>query len=139
MRVLLEQGGQLPIRGNVGDAGFDIFVSEDTVIPANSFHLVPSSIRIQLPDDMWYLILGRSSTSNKRGLIVIPAVIDAGYRGPLYANIFNPQPRDILVEAGDRLVQIVPFDLLAHRLSPAPVDALDVSDRGENGFGSSGH
>ncbi len=138
MKIQLGEGGRLPFRGNVGDAGFDLYVSEHTVVAPRSFSLIPSAIRIQMPDDMWYLILGRSSASNKLGLIVIPAVIDAGFRGVLFANVYNTNMKEVVLEEGDRVAQIVPYELLAHRLEPVVVDALDSSDRGEGGFGSSG-
>ena len=139
IKVHLGDSGRLPSRTNEGDAGFDIYVAEQTIIAPSSFCLVPSGIRVQMPDNTWYLILGRSSTSNKRGLIVIPAVIDAGFRGLLYANVYNPNAHEVIIEEGDRLAQMVPLELMAHLMEPISVPQLDDTDRGERGFGSSGH
>lgn len=139
IKVHLGDSGRLPHREHEGDAGFDIYVAKRTIVAPASFCLVPSGIRVQMPSDTWYLILGRSSASNKRGLIVIPAVIDAGFRGLLYANVYNPNVHGVVVEEGDRLAQMVPMALMAHLMEPVSVPRLDDTDRGERGFGSSGH
>jgi dUTP pyrophosphatase len=88
---------------------------------------------------MWFLILGRSSASNKLGLIVIPAVIDTGFRGDLFANVYNTHEHEVKIQEGQRVAQMVPFELHAAGLSMMAVAELDDSERGVGGFGSSGH
>jgi len=138
IRVQLGEHAQLPKRHYEDDTGFDLYVAEDFVVGAREFALVPTAIRVQMPPRMWYLILGRSSASNRLGLIVIPAVIDASFRGVLYANVYNPGATPVAVKAGDRVAQMVPFELLSDRLYPVKVNMLDTTERGDNGFGSTG-
>lgn len=130
--------GQPPARGKPGDAGFDLYVStEDTIwVAPGEFANIPSEIAVQMPPGYWALILGRSSTWS-RGLIVTPAVIDAGYRGPLYACVYNLGDSDVAIEPGDRVAQLVPMPLIAERISWTRGD-LDDSARGMTGFGSTG-
>jgi len=137
VELIKGQNGRLPERAYPGDAGFDLFVSEDTEVDGSSFGLIPSGIKAQMPDGMWFMLFGRSSASNKRHLIVIPAVIDAGYRGALYANVYNPSPIPVSVGAGERIAQIVPFVLVNQNIVVSE-GVLDDSPRGDNGFGSSG-
>ena len=138
MRVKVGEGGRLPTRAHTGDAAWDLYVSETTLVLPQAYALVPSGIQIQPPPHIWYQLLGRSSTSNKKGLIVIPAVIDNGYRGLLFANVFNPGTEPVKIEAGDRVAQIVPFRLHAPNLQMLEVVELDDSERGVGGFGSTG-
>lgn len=131
-------GGKAPTGGKPGDAGFDLYVSSSSTIwvGPGEFSNIPSEIAVQLPPGMWCLIVGRSSTWT-RGLMVTPAVIDAGYRGALYACVHNLSDRDVAVEGGDRIAQLIPMPLLADTIQWAE-SPLDDSDRGLSGFGSTG-
>lgn len=132
-------GQQHPTRAYEGDAGYDLsYVGEDLVaIEPGSFAPLDVGMRVQLPGHMWCTIVGRSSTF-KRGLMINPAVIDAGYRGPLYAACYNISSQMIKVEPGERIAQLIPMPLLADHLTWRQVDELRPSQRGEAGFGSSG-
>ncbi len=131
---------KIPTRAYSGDAGFDLFYSgsmPQVIMPGFVAH-VPSHVAIQWPgDDMWGLMIGRSSSFEK-GLLVNPTVIDAGFRGDLFANVRNVSTVVVEINPGDRIAQIVPMPLLARRIEMQEVDQLDPSDRGANGFGSSG-
>lgn len=82
------------------------------------------------------LILPRSS-SNRRGLHVCIGVIDNGYTGVIGAEIRNIHPSDTLaIRPGDRIAQLV--IIAAFRPVPKPVHKLRETDRGEQGWGSTG-
>lgn len=138
MYVQLDPGASLPTRAYDGDAGFDMYTLEDTVIPAGQFVDVPVGLRIQFPEGVWGMIAGRSSTVRKLDLLVTPGVIDSGYRGPLFAGVRSLRSDDYTVRKGERLAQIIPFQTTADQLHATPVDVLAPSQRGESGFGSSG-
>lgn len=128
----------LPSRHYPGDAGLDLYVAQDMVIPYGQFLDVPAGCRVELPDGVWGLITGRSSTIRNRGLLVVNGVIDAGWRGPLYAAVQNLRMDAARLKRGERIAQLILFDALAPRYEPTRVDALSPSDRGEFGFGSTG-
>ena len=136
--VQLDGGAALPTRVYAGDAGFDMYTVEETLIPAGEFVDVPVGLRVQFPDTIWGLIIGRSSTVRKLDLLVTPGVIDTGYRGPLFAGVRSMRTDDYLVKKGERLAQLIPFTNVAATLHATAVDVLAPSDRGEAGFGSSG-
>lgn len=141
---LVEDGGTLPTRANDGDAGFDLYTSEDTVIPAGEFVDVPCGIRVALPPGMWARITGRSSTLRKRGLLVAEGIIDTGYRGPLYAGVRNLESEDKVVAKGDRIAQLIPHENVAtnhhaHEIDLGLFERIPGDGRGESGFGSSGN
>jgi len=137
---LLSPAGKLPTKTHADDAGYDLYVSERVTIPAGQFRDVPCGIAIQLPDRCWGMIVGRSSTIRKRGLLVQPGVIDTGWRGELFAAVqhLGGGPPTV-IEAGDRIAQLLIFDNTSMRLGPPQeVNELEAHARGINGFGSSG-
>lgn len=127
-----------PTRQYSGDAGFDLFVSEDTEIPVGQFRDVPCDVAVEFPPGVWGLIVGRSSTLRKHNLLVMPGVIDNGYRGPLYSGVYNMNGEQFQAKKGMRLAQMIPFPLTAAGLLPISVPMLSSSDRGGAGFGSTG-
>lgn len=127
-----------PKRGYVGDAGFDLYVAEDVVVPYAEFVDVPCGVSVELPDGVWAMLTGRSSALRKRGLLVTQGIIDNGYRGPLYAGVRNLHTRNVVLKRGERIAQLIPFSLEAPQLALQRVDSLNSSDRGHNGFGSTG-
>jgi dUTP pyrophosphatase len=119
-----------------GDVGHDLAASEDTLIPAKGFALVSSNVRLQMPPTIFGWITARSSTA--RRLLMIPnGILDAGYRGPLFAQVLNMTDEDITIEKGDRVAQVIFQPRLPINVSY--VDSFWMpSEREGNGFGSTG-
>lgn len=134
----LEPGARLPDRTYLGDAGFDLYCYEDCVIPVNGFADVSCGCAVELPEGVWAMITGRSSTIRRHRLLVTTGIIDTGYRGPLYTAVQNLGTTPFKVETGMRLAQLIPFANLAGKLVPTHVNKLEPSDRGVMGFGSTG-
>lgn len=130
--------GAVPYRGHQGDAGFDLYVSRPAVIEPGTFVDIHCDVAMQLPPDVWGLIIGRSSTIRKRGLLVTPGIIDSGWRGELFAGVWNLGSEPVEVAQGERLAQFIPMPLLSDGLSLDLIETLDEHDRGTNGFGSTG-
>lgn len=126
-----------------GDVGLDIPVAlvpsaDPIVINPGERYLVPTDIRIEIPEGYWASIEARSSTS-KRSLIVPKGVIDEGYRGELFAQIINVGKEPAVIHHGDRLIQLIMHERIVKDFDIVEVDELSESERGESGFGSSGH
>jgi len=138
----VDAGGRVPAGGKPGDAGLDLFVSEPVVIEPGQFVDVPCSVAVGLPAGWWGLITGRSSTLRSRGLLVTQGVIDTGYRGLLFAGVYNLSDEPVAVAAGERLAQLILLpnvrDRRFGRLRVRRVAALADSSRGTSGFGSTG-
>ena len=116
-----------------GDCGYDLHVSEDIEIVPGANN-VPTNLRIQLPPGTWGLITGRSSTYQKHNLIVVPGIIDHGYRGPIFAVVHNPTGFKMAIGAGERLAQLILMRLITYPVQK--VGNVDASERGDAGFGS---
>lgn len=126
-----------PATAHVGDAGHDLYVAESCVIPPHTMVDVPSHIAVELPSGLWGMITGRSSTLRKRGLMVNTGIIDNAYIGELYAGVYNLTNEPVEVEEGERLAQLILMPL-APVVKWVAVGELDPTERGTNGFGSSG-
>jgi dUTP pyrophosphatase len=127
-----------PKRTYSDDAGYDLIVSADFVVEKDGFSDVPCGISVELPEGVWAMVTGRSSTLRKRGLLVHPGVIDTGWRGPIFAGVWNQTDENVYLRMGERIAQLVLFPNLASRYPMQRVEALTPSERGTNGFGSTG-
>lgn len=120
------------------DSGFDIFTPDNHVIPGKAIsYKIPLGICVHLFGSGSYLY-ARSSTGSKTPLRLSNnvGIIDEGYTGQLYAFVDNISNDDYIINKGDRL-----FQLCAPNLKPLYiryVDKLTTTERGSNGFGSSG-
>ena len=130
--------GTAPTRAYPDDAGFDLYVADDTWIDPGTFQDIGCNTSVQLPEWTWGLLTGRSSTLRKKGLLVAQGVIDVGYRGELFAGVWNLRSMPVKVNKGDRIAQLIVLPNTTRVVNPVKVDELDPHPRGENGFGSSG-
>ena len=138
IKIKVGRNGRMPVRAHRGDAGYDLYTSETTTIDPHTFVDVPTDIYVQPPPHMWLYITGRSSTLRKHGLFVPPAIIDSGYRGELYAGVWNLTDEPKLVAEGERLAQFIPMNLHAAHTIITNSSAINMGDRGTRGFGSTG-
>ena len=131
-----------PSRVYRGDAGYDLPVARRTVIPPSTFVDVPLAYRLAPPPGVWLRLTGRSSTLRKYGLLANDGILDEGYRGPLYAGMWNlGHDGPVVLEAGMRVVQVIPHRVVADSLvveRRGSIAELRHGERGEKGFGSSG-
>lgn len=125
-----------PEKAHVDDAGWDLTLTETVTISAMDSVLVQTGIAIAMPPGWWARIVGRSSTWRKRNLIVQEGIIDAGYRGELLVGLWNPTMKPQTVWVGERLAQMLFLPVPTVHWSERP--SLPESERGDNGFGSSG-
>ena len=122
-----------------GDVGLDIpcTLNEDATIAPGSRFLVPTGIKLEIPEGYWASIEARSSTS-KQVLIVPKGVIDEGYRGELFAQLINVGTAPVTIHNGDRLIQLILHKRHIKDFVIEEVSELSPSERGETGFGSTG-
>lgn len=106
-------------------------------INPNERALVPTGIYVECPKGYWIAVEARSSTS-KAMAIVPKGVIDEGYRGEIFAQIINVGKEPIIVHHGDRLVQLIIRKNYTRITDIVEVDELSQSERGTDGFGSTG-
>jgi dUTP pyrophosphatase len=127
----------LPTRGHDDDAGYDLYTVQDTVIPPGEFVDVPTGVAVDLPDGLWGMITGRSSTLRTRKLLVATGIIDNGYTGVLFAGCQNLSTEPVTVLAGERVAQLILLPTSALGFT-AQWGQTRPKVRGLKGFGSTG-
>jgi dUTP pyrophosphatase len=133
---LLDNNAKVPTKANINDAGFDLYSVLDTVIPPKQRKTVRTGIAIQMPEHFAGLIWPRSGLSVKHGIDVLAGVVDSGYRGEIMVCLYNTSDEVVGINTGDRIAQIIFQEV--PRVSMEVHETLGSSQRGDNGFGSSG-
>jgi len=128
----------LPRYAHPGDAGMDVASAVDIVIAPGERALVPTGLRIAVPEGFEVQVRPRSGLANRHGLTVLnaPGTIDAGYRGPVKVLLVNLGPQPVSISRKDWIAQLVVAPVIRARLKV--VEQLPPSVRGEGGFGSTG-
>ncbi len=132
----------LPTMATTGSAGYDLHANiiEDKIIPKGSFALIPSGIKISLPNGYEAQIRPRSGLAIKNGISLLntPGTIDSDYRGEIKLIMINFSNTDFVVHRGDRIGQMVINKIEISPFLEVSEDELDSTERGEGGFGHTG-
>jgi len=132
-------GLPLPARATPGSAGFDLSSAEDGELAPMERRLFATGFAIAIPAGYEVQLRPRSGLALRHGLTLpnTPATIDSDYRGELKVALLNLGTEPIQVARGMRIAQ-----MLVAKVEPASfleVESLPPTDRGEGGFGSTGH
>lgn len=126
----------VPVYAHAGDSGMDVAVTHSFVLPAKRTVKVMTGIGVELPDGYEVQVRPRSGLAARHGVFAVFGTVDAGYRGEIGVTLVNMGDADLAFDAGDRIAQLVIAPVV--RAEVVTVDSLSSSERGENGFGSTG-
>ncbi len=130
----------LPAYQTAGAAGADLCaaIAEPLTLQPLQRVLVPTGLALAIPAGFEGQVRPRSGIAVKRGLTVpnAPGTIDSDYRGELFVALVNLDPQPQTIVRGERIAQLVIAPVVQAQF--AVVDALDSTDRGTGGFGSTG-
>ena len=136
MRIMLDDGAFMPERAHPTDAGIDLKTPKTVTIPAHGSVCIDTGVHIELPKGNYGKLESKSGLNTKHSVVSLGGVIDEPYRGSIVAKLYNLSDADYTFHAGDKIVQLVvqPYS------NPPMVlaDELSETDRGDNGFGSTG-
>ena len=135
IKIKLDEGAKMPTRAHETDAGLDIYAREDQIVPARESAVFDTGVHIELPVGTVGMLKSKSGLNVKYG-ITSEGVIDVGYTGSIVVKLYNHSGFDYKVKAGDKISQLVIHPILTP--TPYLVSSLEETDRGDNGFGSSG-
>ena len=136
----LNENALLPTYGSAEAAGADLYacLAEPIKIEPGKSVFVPTGLAMEIPKGCAGLIYARSGLACKRGLA--PAnkvgVVDSDYRGEFMIVLHNHGDQVQTIQHGERIAQLV----ITPVFTPGFVEAeeLDITSRGEGGFGSTG-
>ena len=134
-----------PIRAHEDDAGIDFFVPnnfEKTYLFPGKDILIPSGIRVVVPEGYALIAKNKSGVATKKKLSVGACVIDSGYRNQVHIHLYNFSNDTVIIEPGDKIVQFVLVKIGLHIpefISEKEYEETYLNtERGLGGFGSSG-
>ena len=135
MKITLDKGAKMPTRAHGTDAGLDLYARDTQIIPAKESAVFDTGVHIELPEGTAGFLKSKSGLNTKHG-ITSEGVIDVGYTGSIVAKLYNHSGTDYKVNAWDKITQLVIVPILTPELKL--VESLGETDRGNNGFGSTG-
>lgn len=133
---LLTEAAKAPTRGSALAAGYDIYSSASSIVPAYGQAMVETGIAIAVPEGTYGRVAPRSGLAAKHGIDTGAGVIDADYRGEVKVILFNHSSKDYQIQAGDRIAQLILEQIVTPEVQV--VEQLADTVRGAGGFGSTG-
>lgn len=137
MRVKLdkEKGAIMPTRAHKDDAGLDLYSPVCATIKKGESVTIDTGVHIELPPNTAGFIKSKSGLNVKKGLLS-EGVIDVGYNGAVCIKLYNHGEKMWFINKGDKISQLVVLPILLPELEE--VEELADTERGANGFGSTG-
>lgn len=135
MKIMLDKDAKMPTRAYSTDAGLDLYARDDRTILPGSSAVFDTGVHIELPPNTMGLIASKSGLNIKWGL-TSEGVIDVGYTGSIKVKLYNHSRNRYEIKHGDKISQLIIVPILTPELER--VDSLENTERGSNGFGSSG-
>lgn len=132
---MLDDGGYMPTRAHKYDAGLDLRSPVDVVVKSLDSATIDTGLHVRIPEGYAGLLVSKSGL-NVNHDITSTGLIDSGYTGSIRVKLYNHGLEDYQVHKGDKISQLVVIPVMIPRLEL--VGSLGESDRGDNGFGSTG-
>ena len=138
----LESNSDIPLPGyeSEGSSGLDIraSVTETVLLKPGEIKLIPTGLAVSVPPGYEAQVRPRSGLALHHGIGMVnsPGTIDSDYRGEIGIVMINWGTGPFVIRRGDRIAQMVVSKV--YRADLVEVDDLDVTPRGEGGFGHTG-
>jgi dUTP pyrophosphatase len=144
----LHESAKLPVRAHPTDAGMDLFFCPpprpdipkqiESIFP-HGLAVLPTGLKIEVPEGYMLEIKNKSGIASKRGLLVGACVVDRGYTGEIFVNLHNPSDRSQTLHAGDKIAQAVFVKITTDiKLVEAENIYDEETSRAEGALGSTG-
>nr|DAF41014.1 MAG TPA: dUTPase [Caudoviricetes sp.] len=135
IKIVLEEGATMPAYAHEDDAGMDLISMEMNMIPAHGRETFKTGVHMAIPSGYFGAIRAKSGLLRKHG-IICSGTVDCSYTGEIMVTLVNTSSKNYQVFKGDKIAQmiLVPY----HHAEFVQVEKLDETERGNNGFGSTG-
>ena len=135
INVMLDEGAYAPERAHLFDAGFDLRTPVKVTVKAHGSAVIDTGVHIEIPK---YYVgkLEAKSGLNVMHDIIGTGVIDSGYTGSIIVKLYNLGNEDYTFWRGDKVIQLIVSSCLL--CEPKIVTQFNETERGNNGFGSTG-
>lgn len=140
VKIVLDSGVEVPQYMTTGAAGMDVKANIEEPIVLNSLerYLVPTGIKMEIPEGFEVQVRPRSGLAIKHGISLVnsPGTIDSDYRGEIKIIMINLSGTPYTIEPGERIAQLVLQKV--YRMNFKKVENLEESERASGGFGHTG-
>lgn len=136
MKIVLDEGAYLPEKAHRADAGYDLRTPKKVVIRRHESVCIDTGVHMQIPDGWYGQLFSKSGLNVKHDIVSLGGTVDSGFTGSIVVKLYNLGEEDYVFEAGDKIVQIVLMP--CGNFYMTQVDELEETERGDNGFGSTG-
>ena len=136
MRIMLDPGAYEPTRAHPTDAGLDLRAKERVKIWPGMSATIDTGVHVELPPGYYGKIESKSGLNVKHSIVSCGGTIDEPYRGSIVVKLYNFGDKAYVFEPGEKVAQLVIQPYIAPGIEIS--DTLSESDRGSDGFGSSG-
>ena len=136
MKVEIDDGGYMPIRAYPTDAGLDLYSPIDITVSAHGSAVIDTGVHIELPPNTFGKIESKSGLNVNHGIVSCGGVIDEGYTGSIMVKLYNLSDDNHWICRGAKIAQLIIQPCLY-----VPVEIGEINkntERGDNGFGSTG-
>lgn len=138
---LVHEDAKVPSYAYPSDSGFDLSSTIEMIIPPFGRALIPTGIKLSIPDEYEIQVRPKSGLALNQGLTVLntPGTVDSGYVGEIQVIIFNTNNQSVTISKGMKIAQAVLCPVVNGRyVSIELTDNVGDKERGSNGFGSTG-
>ena len=135
MKVMIDDGAFVPTRAHELDAGLDLYAVESACVPAKGSCTFDTGVHVEIPPYHVGFIKSKSGLMVKHN-IVTDGTVDAGYTGSIVVKLFNHGLSDVVLERGQKIAQLTILPIITPEIEIT--DSLEETERGNNGFGSTG-
>ena len=136
MKIMLDQGAKMPTRAHPTDAGLDLYCMEETRIWPGSSAVFDTGVHVELEPGTFGQIVSKSGLNFAYDIVSCGGTIDSGYTGSIKVKLYCLGRQGHTFRAGDKIAQLVIMPCLTPEIEI--VDRLEDTERGNNGFGSTG-
>lgn len=136
MKVKLDEGAYMPERAHPTDAGLDLRTREAFVLWPGHHHTFDTGVHMEIPHGFFGHVESKSGLNVKSSVVSCGGIIDEGYTGSIAVKLYNFGKEDKVFDVGDKIAQLIIQPYFTPKMEL--VDELPETDRGDNGFGSTG-
>lgn len=138
IKFTLDKDAYRPEKAHTADAGFDLRAMQGGTIVdcCNNGTVFDTGVHVAIPEGFVGFVQSKSGLNVKHGIICPVGTIDSGYTGSIVVKLYNLSNEPYRVKAGDKIAQLIIQPLAACELEET--ESLEETERGDNGFGSTG-
>ena len=135
IKIMLDEGAIMPTRAHRADAGLDLYTPRDVYLNGGSSVGIDTGVHVEIPFGFFGDIRSKSGLLFKNEILT-DGTIDSGYTGSVKVKLINHGSQPYAFKAGEKIAQLVITRCELPEL--VVVSDLEETERGNNGFGSTG-